>query len=138
MNSKKQGLQAEAARIRDKYPGRITVFVERAEKTDISDIVEKNESMKIEQLRALQPKARCVESLRLIVPGDITVGQFVHIVCKKNRLSADKAIFVFVKNILPSTAALMSAIYEEHKAEDGILYMTFSGENAFGSSLNGS
>ncbi|XP_074375434.1 autophagy-related protein 8C-like [Apium graveolens] len=116
MNSKKQGLQAEAARIRDKYPGRITVFVERAEKTDISDIVEK----------------------KLIVPGDITVGQFVHIVCKKNRLSADKAIFVFVKNILPSTAALMSAIYEEHKAEDGILYMTFSGENAFGSSLNGS
>ncbi|XP_074375432.1 autophagy-related protein 8d-like [Apium graveolens] len=109
-------LQAEAARIREKYPGRITVFVERAAKTDIPDIDKKKFS----------------------VPGDTTVGQFVHIIRKKIKLSPDKAIFIFVKNILPSTAALMSAIYEEHKAEDGILYMTYSGENAFGSSLNGS
>jgi GABA(A) receptor-associated protein len=27
----------------------------------------------------------------------------------------------------------MSAIYEEHKDEDGFLYMTYSGENTFGS-----
>ena len=26
----------------------------------------------------------------------------------------------------------MSAIYEEHKDEDGFLYMTYSGENTFG------
>lgn len=31
------------------------------------------------------------------------------------------------------TASLMSAIYEEHKDEDGFLYMTYSGENTFGS-----
>lgn len=30
-------------------------------------------------------------------------------------------------------AAMMSAIYEEHKDEDGFLYMTYSGENTFGS-----
>ncbi|XP_040255073.1 uncharacterized protein [Aegilops tauschii subsp. strangulata] len=29
-------------------------------------------------------------------------------------------------------AALMSAIYEENKDEDGFLYMTYSGENTFG------
>lgn len=40
---------------------------------------------------------------RYLVPGDITVGQFVHTVRKKIKLSADKAIFVFVKNTLPST-----------------------------------
>lgn len=28
----------------------------------------------------------------------------------------------------------MSALYEEHKDEDGFLYMTYSGENTFGSS----
>lgn len=27
----------------------------------------------------------------------------------------------------------MSAIYEENKDEDGFLYMTYSGENTFGS-----
>lgn len=33
--------QAEAARIRDKYPDRIPVIVEKAEKSDIPDIDKK-------------------------------------------------------------------------------------------------
>ncbi|KAL9682153.1 hypothetical protein QQ045_013946 [Rhodiola kirilowii] len=69
---------------------------------------------------------------RYLVPADLTVGQFVYVVRKRIKLSAEKAIFVFVKHILPSTAAMMSAIYEEHKDEDGFLYMTYSGENTFG------
>ncbi|KAK9924538.1 hypothetical protein M0R45_032903 [Rubus argutus] len=35
-------------------------------------------------------------------------------------------------NILPPNAALMSAVYEEHKDEDGFLYITYSGESTFG------
>jgi hypothetical protein len=31
-------------------------------------------------------------------------------------------------------AALMSSVYEDHKDEDGFLYITYSGENTFGSS----
>lgn len=31
-------------------------------------------------------------------------------------------------------AALMSSIYEDHKDEDGFLYITYSGENTFGGS----
>lgn len=30
------------------------------------------------------------------------------------------------------SAALMSSIYDEHKDEDGFLYITYSGENTFG------
>ncbi|KAD4386046.1 hypothetical protein E3N88_26215 [Mikania micrantha] len=67
-----------------------------------------------------------------LVPADLTVGQFVYVVRKRIKLSAEKAIFIFVKNILPPTAAMMSAIYEENKDEDGFLYMTYSGENTFG------
>ena len=29
-------------------------------------------------------------------------------------------------------AALMSDVYEDHKDEDGFLYITYSGENTFG------
>ncbi|KAK6932300.1 Autophagy protein Atg8 ubiquitin-like [Dillenia turbinata] len=94
--------QAEASRIREKYPDRIPVIVEKAEKSGIPDIDKK----------------------KYLVPADLTVGQI--------KLSAEKAIFVFVKNILPPTAAIMSAIYEENKDEDGFLYMTYSGENTFG------
>ncbi|KAJ4769656.1 Autophagy-related protein [Rhynchospora pubera] len=103
--------QAEAARIRDKYPDRIPVIVERAERSDIPEIDKK----------------------KYLVPADLTVGQFVYVVRKRIKLSAEKAIFIFVKNTLPPTAAMMSAIYEENKDEDGFLYMTYSGENTFGS-----
>ncbi|RWR88446.1 autophagy-related protein 8C isoform X1 [Cinnamomum micranthum f. kanehirae] len=102
--------QAEAARIREKYPDRIPVIVEKAERSDIPDIDKK----------------------KYLVPADLTVGQFVYVVRKRIKLSAEKAIFIFVKNVLPPTAAMMSAIYEENKDEDGFLYMTYSGENTFG------
>ncbi|CAH8326658.1 unnamed protein product [Eruca vesicaria subsp. sativa] len=102
--------QAEASRIRDKYPDRIPVIVERAEKSDVPDIDKK----------------------KYLVPADLTVGQFVYVVRKRIKLSPEKAIFIFVKNILPPTAAIMSSVYEEHKDEDGFLYMSYSGENTFG------
>ncbi|KAG6489606.1 hypothetical protein ZIOFF_050886 [Zingiber officinale] len=102
---------AEASRIREKYPDRIPVIVEKAERSDIPDIDKK----------------------KYLVPADLTVGQFVYVVRKRIKLSAEKAIFIFVKNSLPPTAAIMSAIYEENKDEDGFLYMTYSGENTFGS-----
>ena len=70
---------------------------------------------------------------RYLVPADLTVGQFVYVIRKRIKLSPEKAIFVFVNNVLPPTAALMSSIYEEHKEEDGFLYIAYSGENTFGS-----
>ena len=50
-------------------------------------------------------------------------------------LPPEKAIFIFVNDTLPPTAALMSAIYQEHKDKDGFLYVTYSGENTFGEQL---
>jgi GABA(A) receptor-associated protein len=34
---------------------------------------------------------------------------------KRIKLAPEKAIFIFVDDILPPTAALMSLIYDEHK-----------------------
>ncbi|PNH07290.1 Autophagy-related protein 8d [Tetrabaena socialis] len=102
--------KAEAARIKEKYPDRIPVIVEKAEKSDIPDIDKK----------------------KYLVPSDLTVGQFVYVIRKRIKLSPEKAIFIFVRNVLPPTAALMSSIYEDHKDEDGFLYISYSGENTFG------
>ena len=46
---------------------------------------------------------------------DLTVGQFVYVIRKRIKLPAEKAIFIFVDEVLPPTAQLMSAIYDEHK-----------------------
>ncbi len=69
------------------------------------------------------------------MPVDLTVGQFVYVIRKRIKLPSEKAIFIFVNDILPPTAALISTIYEEHKDEDGFLYVLYSGENTFGEKL---
>lgn len=55
----------------------------------------------------------------------MTVGQFVYVIRKRIKLSPEKAIFIFVDEVLPPTAALMSSIYEEHKDEDGYVSRAF-------------
>jgi hypothetical protein len=57
---------------------------------------------------------------------DLTVGQFVYVIRKRIKLAPEKAIFIFVDDILPPTAALMSSIYEEHKDEDGKPFISFT------------
>ncbi|KAG9671818.1 hypothetical protein KCU87_g6163, partial [Aureobasidium melanogenum] len=96
--------KAEAERIRQKYTDRIPVICEKVEKSDIATIDKK----------------------KYLVPSDLTVGQFVYVIRKRIKLSPEKAIFIFVDEVLPPTAALMSSIYEEHKDEDGFLYITYS------------
>ncbi|OAY77005.1 Autophagy-related protein 8C [Ananas comosus] len=83
---------AEAALIRGKYPGRIPVILEKAGRSDVPDINKK----------------------KFLIPADTTVGQFVHVVRMRIKLTA-----------------AMSKIYEDNKDEDGFLYMTYSGENTF-------
>ena len=36
------------------------------------------------------------------------------------------------RRLVARPAALMSDVYEDHKDEDGFLYITYSGENTFG------
>eukprot|EP00287_Rhodomonas_sp_CCMP768_P013809 CAMPEP_0196757392 /NCGR_PEP_ID=MMETSP1091-20130531/103639_1 /TAXON_ID=302021 /ORGANISM="Rhodomonas sp., Strain CCMP768" /LENGTH=109 /DNA_ID=CAMNT_0042106165 /DNA_START=120 /DNA_END=449 /DNA_ORIENTATION=+ len=102
--------KAESQRMRSKYPDRIPVIVEKAVGSDIPDVDKK----------------------KYLVPTDLTVGQFVHVIRKRIKLTPEKAIFIFVNNSLPPTAALMTAVYDEHKDEDGFLYITYNGESIFG------
>eukprot|EP00003_Mantamonas_plastica_P022763 TRINITY_DN393_c0_g1_i1.p2 TRINITY_DN393_c0_g1~~TRINITY_DN393_c0_g1_i1.p2 ORF type:complete len:112 (+),score=34.65 TRINITY_DN393_c0_g1_i1:141-476(+) len=105
--------QEQSSKIRDKYPDRIPVICEKAAKSDIQDIDKK----------------------KYLVPADLTVGQFVYVIRKRILLDSDKAIFLFVNNVLPPITAVMSAVYEEQKDEDGFLYITYAGESTFGETM---
>mmetsp|Transcript_6160 Transcript_6160/g.9180 ORF Transcript_6160/g.9180 Transcript_6160/m.9180 type:complete len:116 (+) Transcript_6160:1452-1799(+) len=102
--------KSEAERIRAKYPDRIPVICEKADRSEIPDIDKK----------------------KYLVPADLTVGQFIYVIRKRIKLPPERAIFIFVDNVIPPTAALMSTVYEVQKDEDGFLYITYSGENTFG------
>lgn len=73
-----------------------------------------------------------IDKKKYLVPYDLTIGQLVYVIRKRINLPPEKAIFIFVNDILPPTAATVSSIYEEHKDEDGFLYVLYSSENTFG------
>ena len=57
---------------------------------------------------------------RYLVPADLTVGQFVYVIRKRIKLSAEKAIFIFVDNVLPPTGQL-----SEREREDNTIISIF-------------
>ncbi|EFH68274.1 predicted protein [Arabidopsis lyrata subsp. lyrata] len=98
----------KVARIRDKYPERFPVIVEKSGESDVPDI----------------------DKHKFLVPANLNAGEFVSVLRKQMKLRDQTEIFVFFKNTLMTpTTALMSEIYEKHKDEDGFLYMTYSGED---------
>ncbi|KAG5627745.1 hypothetical protein H5410_012963 [Solanum commersonii] len=69
---------------------------------------------------------------RYLVPRDMSVGQFIHILSGRLHLAPGKALFVFVNNTLPQTTSLIETVYESSKDKDGFLYMCYSSEKTFG------
>ncbi|GMH20922.1 hypothetical protein Nepgr_022764 [Nepenthes gracilis] len=93
-----------------KYPDRVPVIAERYARTDLPDL----------------------EKQKFLVPRDMSVGQFIHILSGRLHLPAGKALFIFMKNVLPETSRLMGAVYESNKDEDRFLYLCYSTEKTFG------
>ncbi|KAH7678550.1 Autophagy protein Atg8 ubiquitin-like protein [Dioscorea alata] len=101
---------AESRDIVAKYPDRVPVIAERYSRCDLPQM----------------------EKKKFLVPRDMSIGQFIHILSGRLRLTPGKALFVFIKNSLPQTASLMDMVYESYKDEDGFLYMCYSSEKTFG------
>ncbi|KAI4335060.1 hypothetical protein L6164_013742 [Bauhinia variegata] len=93
-----------------KYPDRVPVIIEKYSRTDLPELDKK----------------------KFLVPRDMSVGQFIHILSSRLHLTPGKALFVFVKNTLPQTASLMNTVYDSYKDDDGFLYMCYSSEKTFG------
>ncbi|KAI4303066.1 hypothetical protein MLD38_038743 [Melastoma candidum] len=100
----------ESKSIADKYPDRVPVIIERYSRTELPEL----------------------EKKKYLVPRDMSVGQFIHVLSSRLHLAPGKALFVFVKNTLPPTASRMDYVYQSYKDEDGFLYMCYSTEKTFG------
>merc|ERR1719421_830417 len=100
---------AEAKRILSKYPDRVPVVCEKASRSELPDIDKK----------------------KFLVPGTMLLGEFKYIIHKhinqtgNASLASDQTIYLFVVGTSPKTGALMSEVYDQHKADDGFLYVQY-------------
>lgn len=93
-----------------KYPDKIPVIVHRKNNADVPELTRH----------------------KYLVGKDLTVGSFIYIIRKGLKLSSDKAIFIFVDNLLPTTSTMMGELYAHHSQSDLCLHVTYSGESTFG------
>lgn len=101
----------ESEMILKKYPHRIPVIVEKSNKCkNIADI-DKN---------------------KFLVPDDMVMSQFIYVIRKRIKLSAEQAIFIFVNNNVVPNSKPIKQVYHDDKEKDNFLYIKYSGENTFG------
>lgn len=104
--------QAECKNLREKYPERVPL------------IIEKNPRDKI---LPNPPKTK------YLVPGDLSVGQFIMVIRRSIKMDSRQSLFLFVNEKLPPASMLISEVYAEHKdPDDGLLYCTISCLETFG------
>jgi GABA(A) receptor-associated protein len=104
----------ESTKIRNKYPDRIPIIVDRHE--------------------AHTPK---IDKHKFLCPAHISIAEFQIIIRKRLMLSAEDAIFIFLEGkngnrILPRGISLLSEIYKYNKQDDGFVYLYYAKESTFG------
>jgi GABA(A) receptor-associated protein len=102
----------EAERLREKFPGRVPVLVLRH--------------------RGTAPDVPRLSKSKFLVPRDLALGQFIYIIRNQIRMPSEKAMFIFVNNVLPTTGSLMSELYTQYKSPDGFLRLVYTSESTFG------
>jgi GABA(A) receptor-associated protein len=102
----------ESNKIRERFPGRIPIIVERAER--------------------IASNIPNIDKNKFLVPGDLSFGQFIYVVRRRLQLEPDKALFMFINNILVASSELMCEVYNKYRDIDGFLYVVYSGESTFG------
>jgi GABA(A) receptor-associated protein len=104
--------QNESARIKEKYPTRIPVIVEKV--TGCKNVPE-------------------ITKHKYLVPTELTMGQLIYVIRKKiPEMDSHTGMFIFINNQMPSTGDVIGVIYKNHVDDDGFLYIEYSGENTFG------
>lgn len=101
---------AESTKIREKYPDRIACIVERVPGSQVEALTK----------------------IKYLVPDDLNFGQFFYIIRKRLHMTQEKAMFMFINNMLPPAGEVMKNLYAQYKDEDNFLYFTYTDEKVFG------
>lgn len=99
----------ESSKIRQKYPDRIPIIVEKRDSKDPS-----------------------IDKVKYLVPAEFQLAQFQNVIRQRINIKSDEALFLFINNTLEPAGKLLSHIYKESCDEDGFLYIVYTKESTFG------
>ena len=103
--------QAECRKILEKYPDKIPIIVTKYEKCKTAPDITKN---------------------KFLVPGDLTLAQFVYVIKKRLQLAAEMSLYIFINEQVPASSSTLNSLYNTEKDEDGFMYISYASENTFG------
>ncbi|XP_063851488.1 microtubule-associated proteins 1A/1B light chain 3C-like isoform X1 [Scylla paramamosain] len=104
--------QQEVANIRNKFPNKIPVVVERYAKETTLPVLDKT---------------------KFLVPQELTMSQFVTILRNRMQLQSTMSFYLLVNNrSLVSLSRPLSEVYRECRDDDGFLYVTYASQEVFG------
>jgi GABA(A) receptor-associated protein len=101
----------EAINMIDKYPDRLPIICDKYKRDTNIPNIDKN---------------------KYLIPIDFTVAQFIYVIRNRMRLPPEKALFIIVKDIIPSNSTLIKDLYNEYHDVDRFLYINYTSENTFG------
>lgn len=78
------------------------------------------------------PNTPPIDKRKFLIPRELLISQLIYIIRKKTNMTPEKALFLNINNIMPSSNMMISEAYELYKEKNGILYVTYSTENTFG------
>ena len=73
-----------------------------------------------------------LEKHKFLVPRGLTMSQFQYVIRKKIRCRPEQGIYMFINKKLVPITQTVGHIFHENKADDGYLYIRYTGENTFG------
>ncbi len=75
-----------------------------------------------------------IDRHKYLVPGDISLQQFSHIVRKRINLNSTEALFYYIgdEKVMPRFTDTMKELYNKYKSKDGYLVLVIYKENTYG------
>ncbi|XP_049825109.1 microtubule-associated proteins 1A/1B light chain 3C-like isoform X2 [Aethina tumida] len=112
LSDRRQVRKEEVLAIRNRFPTKIPVIVQRFYKETHLPYLDKS---------------------KFLVPQEITMSQFQTIIRNKMHMGQNQAMYLLVNNrTMTSLSLTMSEVYTEHAGIDGFLYITYASQEVFG------
>ncbi|XP_068619756.1 uncharacterized protein [Battus philenor] len=106
------GPSQEVQVIRDRFPNKIPLYVERYSREKEVPILGRN---------------------KFLVPQELTMSQFLYIIRTKMKLRDSQALYLLVNDkVLVSHSMTMAQAYQQFRGQNGFLHITYAAQQVFG------